>query len=32
MFLLTEFKITLNNNVMKIVRAVCKEILLYSQG
>ena len=26
-----KFKITLNNNVMKIIRAVCKEILLYSQ-
>ena len=24
-------KITLNNNIMKIIRGVCKEILLYSQ-
>ena len=26
-----KFKIILNNNVMKIIRAVCKEILLHSQ-
>ena len=26
-----KFKITLNNNVLKIIRAVCKEISLYSQ-
>ena len=27
-----KFTITLSNNVMKIGRVVCKEILLYSQG
>ena len=27
-----KFTITLSNNVMKIVKVVCKEILLYSQG
>ena len=26
-----KFKITLNNNVIKIITAGCKEILLYSQ-
>ena len=26
-----KFKITLNNNIMKIIRAVCKETLLHSQ-
>ena len=27
-----KFTVTLSNNVMKIVRVVCKEILLHSQG